>query len=124
MRPAVLCRFCSVCRRGPAYEKIICLFIKRYFRFSLGYDILVQVILCDHCIFGYSGEECYLGIPGRFLKREQPCREEGWFLLWQPLRGGEAFFDRCESMDRRQQEEIFGYWIAGIDMDTGVLKPL
>lgn len=77
-----------------------------------------------HYLLGRKGEEWYVGIPGRFLQKEQPCREEGLFLLWQPLRGGEKFFDRYETMTRKQQEEIFGYWIAGLDRENGRLKPL
>lgn len=77
-----------------------------------------------HYILGRRGNVWYVGVPGRFLQREQPCRQEGLFLLWQPLRGGENFFDGVETMTERQQEEIFGYWIAGVDVASGRLKPL
>ena len=77
-----------------------------------------------HCIIGRKEQRVFLGVPGRFLQKEQPLREEGIFLLWQPMRGGEAFFDRADRMTSRQQEEIFGYWIAEADGKTGQLKAL
>lgn len=77
-----------------------------------------------HYIVGVGGESYFVGIPGRFLRSEQPCKDEGVFLLWQPLRGGENFFEEPETMTERQQEEIFGYWIAQIDVDRGELKAL
>ena len=77
-----------------------------------------------HYLFGCNGERYYVGIPGRFLQKEQPCREKALFFLWQPLRGGEKFFDETATMTARQQEEIFGYWIAEVNLETGGLKPL
>lgn len=75
-----------------------------------------------HCIIGRNGGRYFLGVPGRFLQKEQPLREEGVFLLWQPMRGGEAFFDRPDAMTRRQQEGIFGYWIAEVNLEKGCLQ--
>ncbi len=76
----------------------------------------------SHYVLGLCEDACYVGIPGRFLQREQPCREEGLFLLWQPLRGGEKFFNRREEMTRQEAEEIFGYWITEVDLSSGTLK--
>ena len=75
-----------------------------------------------HYIIGRNDDTWFLGVPGRFLKKEQPVREEGIFLLWQPMRGGEAFFDRPDKMTAKQQEDIFGYWIAEIDTERGRLQ--
>lgn len=72
-----------------------------------------------HCIIGKKGTRWYFGVPGRFLQKEQPLREEGCFLLWQPMRGGESFFERPDQMTREQQEQIFGYWIAEADIERG-----
>ena len=77
-----------------------------------------------HYIIGRKGNRCFVGIPGRFLQKEQPCRDDGLFLLWQPVRGGENFFEHAESMTRKQQEEIFGYWIAEYDLEKRILKSL
>lgn len=77
-----------------------------------------------HYIIGKKGRRCFVGIPGRFLKREQPLRDEGCFTLWQPLRGGERYFEDLDSMSEILQEEIFGYWICEIDEDKGRLLPL
>ena len=77
-----------------------------------------------HYIIGRKEQRWFLGVPGRFLQKEQPLREEGIFLLWQPMRGGEAFFDRPDQMTKKQQEEIFGYWIAEINVEKGILQPL
>ncbi|MBR4020958.1 MAG: hypothetical protein IKI99_06560 [Firmicutes bacterium] len=77
-----------------------------------------------HYIIGRKETQYYIGVPGRFLQREQPLREEGIFLLWQPMRGGEAFFERPDLMTTKQQEEIFGYWIAEIDTESDSLAAL
>lgn len=77
-----------------------------------------------HYIIGRKKQRYYLGVAGRFLQREQPLREEGVFLLWQPIRGGEAFFERPDLMTVKEQEEIFGYWIAGVNPETGELQPV
>lgn len=77
-----------------------------------------------HYIIGRKGQQFFLGVPGRFLQKEQPLREDGIFLLWQPMRGGEDFFDRPDRMSRQQQEKIFGYWIAEVDVKKNKLRPL
>ncbi|MBR5315540.1 MAG: hypothetical protein IKU44_02010 [Firmicutes bacterium] len=82
------------------------------------------VSLHHHFILGRKEDKYYIGLPGRFLQKEQPCREEGLFQLWQPLRGGESYFDSPETMTEEQQERIFGYWIAEIDIAEDRLKPL
>lgn len=77
-----------------------------------------------HYIIGRNEDRYFLGIPGRFLQKEQPLREVGVFLLWQPMKGGESFFDRPDQMSQTQQEQIFGYWIAGMDIEMGILHAL
>ncbi len=77
-----------------------------------------------HYIIGKKEQNLYIGIPGRFLQKEQPCRQWQTFLLWQPIRGGEAFFDQPENMTRQQQEEVFGYWVAQLDREKNQLIPL
>ncbi len=77
-----------------------------------------------HYIIGRKSDNYYMGVPGRFLQKEQPLREEGVFLLWQPLRGGEAYYERPDLMTKKQQEEIYGYWIAEVDIALRRLKAL
>lgn len=90
----------------------------------VGTRCLPWIKVYGHYIIGKNRQQYYIGVPGRFLKKEQPLREEGIFLLWQPIRGGEAFFDQPDQMSAKQQEKIFGYWIAGVDIVTGNLQPL
>lgn len=68
-----------------------------------------------HYILGERDGEFFAGVPGRFLKAEKP---EG-FALWQPMRGGEKFFDDLSELTGRLQEEIFGYWISVVDSESG-----
>lgn len=75
-----------------------------------------------HYIIGRKKNRYYLGVPGRFLQKEQPLREEKIFLLWQPLRGGEAYFDKPDQMTPKQQEEVFGYWIAEVNVEEDRLQ--
>ena len=77
-----------------------------------------------HYIIGRKEKAWFLGVPGRFLQKEQPLRENEVFVLWQPIRGGEAFYDCPDQMSSRQQEKIFGYWIAEIDVEEGRLRPV
>lgn len=77
-----------------------------------------------HYIIGRNEETRFVGVPGRFLKKEQPCREQGCFTLWQPLRGGEKYFSALSEMPEKLQEEIFGYWICAVDEESGELIAL
>lgn len=76
-----------------------------------------------HYIKGKGHSKTFVGIPGRFLMKEKPGGERGNFLLWQPIRGGEEFFDSPENMSDIQQERIFGYWIAVFDEKSGTIYP-
>lgn len=77
-----------------------------------------------HYLIGRKEDRCFAAVPGRFLRKEQPCREEGCFSLWQPIRGGEKYFDTPENMSDQMQEEIFGYWIGEIDRETGEIAAI
>lgn len=61
---------------------------------------------------------CFIGIPGRFLKSEQPAGGSTGFTLWQPIKGGEDFFENLEELDSELAESIYGYWIAALDEST------
>lgn len=77
-----------------------------------------------HYIVGEREGRFFVGVPGRFLQAEQPCREGENFVLWQPIRGGERFFGDLSEMTEKLQEEIFGYWIGEIDRESGEVLPL
>lgn len=61
---------------------------------------------------------CYIGIPGRFLREEQPAGGSTGFTLWQPIRGAEEFFGSLEELDDELADSIYGYWIAALDENT------
>ena len=65
-----------------------------------------------HFIIGRNKNRWFIGIPGRFLQEEKPGG--GYFTLWQPIRGGELFYESLESISEDMQNRIFGYWICGI----------
>lgn len=71
-----------------------------------------------HFIIGTSVGKNYIGIPGRFMLSEQPAQGSTGFTLWQPLRGGEWFYDDLESMCDEAAECIYGYWIACLNAET------
>lgn len=103
----------------------------KWYRISRGGEVPGPIAGCKaqiekygHYIAGQKGESCYVGIPGRFLKAEQPLAEAQCFALWQPIRGGEIFFKDLAELTGKLQEEIFGYWIGGLDKDTGEIIPL
>ncbi len=75
-------------------------------------------------IIGRNEDRYFIGIPGRFLQAEQPKRNDGYFTLWQPISGGEAFFSSLEELTGRIQEQIFGYWIGEIDVEEGKVLAL
>lgn len=71
-----------------------------------------------HFIIGRTKTDSYIGIPGRFMRGEQPAQGETGFTLWQPLRGGETFYMDLENMPDDLCERIYGYWIARLDAET------
>lgn len=65
-----------------------------------------------HFIIGRNKSRWFIGIPGRFLQEERP--KGGYFTLWQPVRGGELFFDSLDDISEEMQQRIFGYWICAV----------
>lgn len=72
-----------------------------------------------HYIFGTSQDHYYIGIPGRFLREEQPESGESGFLLWQPILGAEKFNATEPDCPRAARLEAYGYWIAAITKQEG-----
>lgn len=87
-------------------------------------DCSKQIERYGHYILGKRGESMYVGVPGRFLKAEKPMGEDGPFALWQPIKGGEKFFKNLAELSEGLQDEIFGYWIGGIDREDGQILPV
>lgn len=67
----------------------------------------------QHYIFGIEKNErnqakyYYYGIPGRYMKEEQPDNGQTGFEYWQPLQGNE------------KRKGDYGYWIVAINAQTG-----
>ncbi len=59
----------------------------------------------------------YIGIPGRYMKSEQPEEGRSGFVFWQPLFGARA-------QAKTGYENIYGYWIIKIDAKTGKIYSL
>ena len=79
---------------------------------------LVQARKHGHFVIGTAGEKSFIGIPGRFLVEDQPAGGRTGFTLWQPLKGGEAYYGSLESMDEDIARQVYGYWIAALDSRT------
>lgn len=77
-----------------------------------------------HFLVGKGCQSWFIGVPGRFLLEEQPVAEEERFQLWQPIRGGEAFFQDLSELSGDEAERLFGYWIGEIDRETGRILPV
>ena len=71
-----------------------------------------------HFIVGTGEKGDLIGIPGRFLREEQPAGGATGFILWQPLAGGEELYEDLEKIDEETAKSVFGYWIAAIDSKT------
>ena len=71
-----------------------------------------------HFIIGQSADGNFIGIPGRFLKEEQPAEGKTGFTLWQPIRGGEAFYEDLEELEDERADLLYGYWIAALNEKT------
>ena len=63
-----------------------------------------------HYIFGIAEKRCYIGIPGRLMKEEQPDGGESGFVYWQPIVGA------------GHSDDSYGYWIAAINMANGNIE--
>ncbi|MDD6042901.1 MAG: hypothetical protein PUB87_04005 [Eubacteriaceae bacterium] len=83
---------------------------------------LPQVEKYGHFIIGRNEKRWFIGIPGRFMKAEKPVQDI--FTLWQPIRGGEALYDKLENIPENLQENIYGYWICGLCPKWRRLQPI
>lgn len=72
-----------------------------------------------HFLVGKGCQSWFIAVPGRFLLAEQPMADAGCFQLWQPIRGGEAFFGKLEDLSGQAAESLFGYWIGAVDEASG-----
>ena len=72
-----------------------------------------------HYIFGKDSGYYYFGIPGRFMKEEQPEEGRSGFRLWQPITGAEEYDATAEDSSDEIRSMAYGYWIISVDMKTG-----
>ena len=72
-----------------------------------------------HYIFGKTDRYYYLGVPGRFLREEQPENGESGFTLWQPILGAEEYNATAETTPLEVRQMAYGYWIIAIDRKNG-----
>lgn len=78
-----------------------------------------------HYIFGEDSKLYYLGIPGRFLKEEQPEGGKSGFVLWQPIVGAENLEATKAECSLENKMTAYGYWITAIDKETGdIVEPI
>lgn len=74
-----------------------------------------------HYIIGTNKENTFVGVPGRFLLEERPKVEGCEHMLWQPIKGGEEYFDNAEEMNQERQNRLFGYWVGILDQKKGAV---
>lgn len=72
-----------------------------------------------HYIFGKSEKYYYLGVPGRFLREEQPEEGASGFILWQPILGAEDYKATEETTPVEVRKMAYGYWIVAVDIKNG-----
>lgn len=78
-----------------------------------------------HYIFGEDSKLYYLGVPGRFLKEEQPEDGMSGFALWQPIIGAESLEATKSECSLEDKMTAYGYWITAIDKKTGdIIDPI
>lgn len=75
-----------------------------------------------HFIFGTGEVYYFIGVPGRYLEREQPEGGESGFVLWQPILGAERYEADQEGASLESRQIAYGYWIAAIDKKTGFIE--
>lgn len=77
-----------------------------------------------HFIFGIDNRHYFIGVPGRFLEKEQPDGGKSGFVLWQPIIGAEGYRADEEGASLKNRQVAYGYWIAAINRQTGIIEDL
>lgn len=77
-----------------------------------------------HFIFAAEQDFYYIGVPGRYLKQEQPEEGSSGFVLWQPIMGAEVYRADREDATEEERQIAYGYWIAGIRKESGDIEDL
>ncbi|MBE6031461.1 MAG: hypothetical protein E7225_07745 [Clostridiales bacterium] len=72
-----------------------------------------------HYIFGKGEKDYFIGVPGRFLRDEQPEEGESGFTLWQPIIGAEELNAMSEEASLEARLQAYGYWIVAIRRENG-----
>lgn len=84
---------------------------------SPGAQMLAQKY--KHYIFGKTEKYYYFGVPGRFLREEQPEEGASGFILWQPILGAEDYNATEETTPVEVRKMAYGYWIVAVDAKSG-----
>lgn len=84
---------------------------------SPGAQMLAQKY--KHYIFGKTEKYYYFGVPGRFLREEQPEEGASGFILWQPILGAEDYNATEETTPVEVRQMAYGYWIVAVDVKSG-----
>jgi hypothetical protein len=77
-----------------------------------------------HFIFGISKTHYFIGVPGRYLEKEQPEEGRSGFTLWQPILGAESLEAAKENAPMKNRQAAYGYWIAAVDKETGGIEDM
>lgn len=75
-----------------------------------------------HFIFGIGKNHYYLGVPGRYLEKEQPEGGKSGFTLWQPIIGAENLNAKGKNAPIKNRQAAYGYWIMTINKETGMIE--
>ncbi|NLD19530.1 MAG: hypothetical protein GX663_04695 [Clostridiales bacterium] len=75
-----------------------------------------------HFIFGWNDSYYFIGIPGRFLQKEQPDKGTSGFVYWQPIAGMEDREDDTALPIEERRKNTYGYWIAAINRYNGRIE--
>lgn len=75
-----------------------------------------------HFIFGTDDDYYYIGVPGRYLEKEQPDGGRSGFVLWQPIVGAEGYHADEKDAPLKNRQVAYGYWIAAINRSAGTIE--
>lgn len=77
-----------------------------------------------HFIFGTTETHYYIGVPGRYLEKEQPESGRSGFTGWQPIVGAEGFCADQAGASLENRQVAYGYWIAAINKENGLIEEI
>lgn len=75
-----------------------------------------------HFIFGIGKQHYFIGVPGRYMEREQPEGGMSGFTFWQPIVGAENYYATEQNAPLKNRQAAYGYWIAAVSKDNGIIE--